>query len=78
MKNLKPKTRKLVNLDNDDMLIVKALAKSRKVSESKVIRMALKELGIKEGIIRDPFKDLIGSVNAGPEQAKNHDEVLYD
>ena len=72
------KIRKLFHLDVADTDIIKKLANSKKVSESEVIRTAIRELGIKEGVVSDPFAKLIGSVTAGKDQAVKHDKVIYE
>jgi hypothetical protein len=43
-----------------------------------VVRQAIREFGISEGIIKDPFSKLIGSVKAGKDQAANHDKALNE
>lgn len=72
------KVRKLFHLEPQDTKIIESISKSRKISESEVVRQAVRELGIKEGTIKDPFSKLIGSVKAGKDRAINHDRVLYE
>ncbi len=72
------KIRKLFHLEPRDIVIIKKLAKNKKVSESEVIRIAVRELGVKEGAVVDPFAKMIGSVKAGKNQAAEHDKVIYE
>lgn len=72
------KVRKLFHLEQQDTKIIESIAKLRQISESEVVRQAIRELGIKEGTVKDPFSKLIGSVKAGKDQAMNHDKVLYE
>ena len=71
------KVRKLFHLDQQDTKTIQYIAKSRNISESEVVRLAIRELGLKEKIIKDPFEKIIGSVKAGKNQAVNHDEGIY-
>ncbi len=72
------KMRKLFYIEQRDVLIIKKLAKSRKISESEVVGIAVRELGLKEGIIVDPLIKIIGRVKAGKGQAVDHDRVIYE
>jgi len=72
------KVRKLFHLERQDTKIIESIAKSRQISESEVVRQAIRELGINEGTVKDPFSKLIGSVKAGKDQAMNHDKALYE
>lgn len=72
------KIRKNFHLENQDIQIISTIAQSRKISESEVVRTALRELGVKEGAVKDPFAKLIGSVKAGKNLAAKHDEAIYE
>jgi len=74
----KGKVRKLFHLEPHDTKIIENIAKVRNVSESEVVRQAIREFGVKEGTVKDPFGKLIGSVKAGKNQATNHDKVIYE
>jgi len=56
---------------------IKLLAREQKTSESAILRKALEQFLVREGImeIQDPFAELIG-IFEGPSQV-NHDDV-YD
>lgn len=70
------KIRKLYHLDSSDVEFVREYARQKGVSESEVIRLSVRKL--KKNSAVDPFQKLIGSVNAGPNQASKHDEVIYE
>jgi len=70
------KVRKLYHLDPDDTMFVREYAHKKGISESEVIRKAVRCLQKKTE--EDPFRKLIGSVEAGSGRAENHDEVIYD
>jgi len=57
--------------------VVKRLAREQKTSESAILRKALEQFLVREGIIemQDPFAELI-DIFEGPSQV-NHDDV-YD
>ncbi len=56
---------------------VKRLAREQKTSESAILRKALEQFLMREGIMetQDPFADLVGTFE-GPSQV-NHDDI-YD
>ena len=70
------KIRKLYHLDPEDALFVREHAQSKRVSESEVIREAVRVL--QEKTESDPFQKLIGRVKAIPGDAAAHDEVIYE
>ena len=70
------KVRKLYHLDQDDVQFVRELADSKGVSESEIIRQAVRTLQNKEK--EDPLRALIGEVNAEPGDAVDHDRVIYE
>ncbi len=70
------KIRKLYHLDSTDVEFVQEYARQKGVSESEVIRLSVRKL--KKNSAIDPFQELIGSVNAGPNMASKHDEVIYE
>jgi len=72
------KVRKLFHLDSGDADFIKKMAKEKKVSESQVVRMAIRDYKKKEKADLDPVKKLIGTVKAGKNQARKHDEVIYE
>ena len=70
------KIRKLYHLDPEDALFVRERAQSKRVSESEVIREAVRAL---QGETKaDPFQKLIGNVKARSGDAAAHDEVIYE
>ena len=75
-KQKEKKIRKLYHLETEDAIFVREYARNKGISESEVIRMSVRTLQSK--VEEDPFRKVIGSVNAGPNQAVNHDEVIYD
>ncbi len=74
------KVRKLFHLEPDDVAFIKGMARRNRISESEVVRGALKhfqrQLGTEPEY--DPFAKLIGAVEAGTDDASRHDEVLYE
>lgn len=78
LRESKRKVRKLFHLEPQDTKTIQNIANIHNISESEVVRQAIREYGIKEGTIKDPFYKLIGSVNAGKNQATGHDKVLYE
>ncbi len=70
------KVRKLYHLDPEDTLFVREYAQKKGLSESEVIRQAVRSLQGKTE--EDPFIKIIGSVETGSEEAENHDEVIYE
>jgi len=70
------KVRKLYHLEEDDVQFVRELAESKGVSESEIIRHAVRTLQNKEK--EDPLRALIGGVNAEPGDAVDHDRVIYE
>ncbi len=70
------KVRKLYHLDQDDAQFVREIAGSKGISESEVIRQAVRTLQAKER--EDPLLDLIGRVKAESGDAAAHDEVIYE
>ena len=70
------KIRKLYHLDSKDVEFVSEYARQKGVSESEVIRLSVRNLQKDNAV--DPFLELIGSVNAGSNQALKHDEVIYE
>jgi hypothetical protein len=75
-KQTEKKIRKLYHLETEDAIFVREYARNKGISESEVIRMSVRTLQSK--VEEDPFRKVIGSVNAGPNQAVNHDEVIYE
>ncbi len=70
------KIRKLYHLDPEDTLFIREYAQKKGLSESEVIRQAVRNLQGKTEV--DPFIKIIGSVETGSEEAENHDEVIYE
>jgi len=70
------KIRKLYHLEPQDVDFVREYAQKRKISESAVIRYSLRKL--QEEVQADPFKELIGSVKAGNNEASRHDQIIYE
>jgi len=70
------KVRKLYHLEEDDVQFVRELAESKGVSESEIIRHAVRTLQNKEK--EDPLRALIGGVNADSGDAVDHDRVIYE
>ncbi len=70
------KIRKLYHLDNEDVQFVREYACQKGISESEVIRLSVRKFRKNNAV--DPFLELIGSVNAGSNQASKHDEVIYE
>jgi hypothetical protein len=75
-KQTEKKIRKLYHLEIEDVIFVREYARNKGISESEVIRMSVRTLQSK--VEEDPFRKVIGSINAGPNQAVNHDEVIYE
>ena len=75
-KQTEKKIRKLYHLEAEDAIFVREYARNKGISESEVIRMSVRTLQSK--VEEDPLRKVIGSVNAGPNQAVNHDEVIYE
>ncbi len=69
------KVRKIYHLDREDTVFVREYAQKKGMSESEVIRLAVRSL--QGRVEEDPFWKLIGSVEVGPGQAKNHDEAIW-
>lgn len=74
------KIRKLFHLEQGDVEFIRKVASEKKISESEVVREAIHFFQSKDatGLEYDPFAKLIGTVQAGSEQAARHDEVLYE
>lgn len=74
------KIRKLFNLGPDDIAFIKHFAQKKRISESEVVRGALKHFRKQLEPMQsyDPFEKLIGMVKAGPHEADKHDKVLYE
>ncbi len=72
----KKKVRKLYHLDSEDALFVCEYAREKGISESEVVRLSVRTLQGK--VEDDPLKKMIGSVKAGPGEARNHDKVIYE
>ncbi len=70
------KIRKLYHLDSKDVQFVREYARQKGVSESEVIRLAVRKFQKNNAL--DPLQELIGSVHAGSDQASKHDEVIYE
>ncbi len=70
------KIRKLYHLDDKDAQFVREYACQKGISESEVIRLSVRNFQKNNAV--DPFQELIGSVNAGVNQASKHDEVIYE
>jgi hypothetical protein len=70
------KVRKLYHLDQEEVLFVREYARNNKMSESAVIRLAVRHL--EEDNTDDPFVKLIGSVKTGSGQAEKHDQAIYE
>ena len=70
------KVRKLYHLDRGDAQFVQEVAESKGVSESEVIRQAVRTLQQKEK--EEPLRALIGAVKAEPGDAVDHDRVIYE
>ena len=74
------KVRKLFHLDPEDVAFIKGVARRNRISESEVVRGALKHFQRQRGfeLEYDPFTKLIGAVEAGTDDASRHDEALYE
>lgn len=74
------KIRKLFHLEPDDVAFIRGVARRKRISESEVVRGALKHFQRQFGTEpeHDPFADLIGAVEAGADDGIRHDEVLYE
>jgi len=70
------KVRKLYHLDQSDAQFVQEVAESKGVSESEVIRQAVRTLQEKEK--EEPLRSLIGAVKTEPGDAVDHDRVIYE
>jgi len=70
------KIRKLYHLDPEDARFVREQARQKGVSESELVRLAVR--AYQKKLDGDPFLELLGSVEAGENQASRHDEVIYD
>jgi len=70
------KVRKLYHLDQDDAQFVREVAENKGVSESEVIRQAVRDLQDKGQT--DPLRALIGEVKTEPGDAVDHDRVIYE
>lgn len=68
--------KKLIYMTQEQVRLLKQLAEAEAVTEAEVMRRALESCGARR--LRDPFDDLIGMCDGGPEDgAENHDLYLY-
>jgi hypothetical protein len=67
------KVRKLYHLEEEDVAFVREHATQHEISESAVIRQAVRKLQKNSGV--DPFLAL---VDAGTGESVRHDEIIYE
>lgn len=70
------KVRKLYHLDEEDVAFVREYATRQEVSESEVIRHAVRKM--QKDSSADPFFELLGIVDTGKGESVRHDEIIYD
>lgn len=70
------KIKKSYYLASSDAAFVREYARQKGISESEVIKLALRI--VEEDEAYDPFQELIGSVNVGCSQVPRYEEVIYD
>jgi spore germination protein GerM len=70
------KVRKLYHLEEEDVAFVREHATRQEISESAVIRQAVRKLQKDSG--DDPFLTLVGTVDAGTGGSVRHDEIIYE